>query len=608
MKTSITKRLLRLGILCTGVAAFAVALVAGASINIVENNFSKRLGDTVLKSVVNSLQEEAEYLPNGLREAVPGEHNDIFDDVFLLGEKKDYEYSEFLENSKGLSENGINIAYIPNADLYLVALNRGKDTIVGSLSSDYFDYAVNIMQDDGCYGYMVNVQDGRVMLATDRAECGKNISDDSLYSKNLENASSGSSYSNGSVLSSYIVYSDVLPDNPEFCVIYCTSSSNIHGTGIICLIIIAVWAAALSVTGTIVSIKVAKKISDSINPTAQCLDKFSRGEIDTSFRANNRGDETEVLSQAMEKTITNLGTYIRDIDYMLSEISQGNLTAESTCDYEGDFNNIKNSLENISNSLRNTIDTIREVGDQVNTGVETLTDGAQNLANNSTLETDTLGGLERLVNDINDNVSANAEMTVRMKGLAGKTVKSVENGNTSMNNLSGAIEEIRHASEEIQSITKLIDDIAFQTNILALNAAVEAARAGSAGKGFAVVADEVRNLASKSAEAAKDAVKVIGRTVDAVNRGVELNDAVTSSLNEVDSAVHEFSDLAEKVAVSSEKQAKDITNLNSGLSDLSNTVNSNASTAQMSAASAQELSGQTQVLEQQLRRFRTNRS
>ena len=451
---------------------------------------------------------------------------------------------------------------------------------------------------------MVNIEDGRVMLATDKEECGNTISDNKLYNKNLAKAASGAFCTEGGVFSTYIIYSDILPDNPEFCVIYTTRSSSVHGLGIICLMIIAGGAVMLTVTGVIVSIKVAKKISNSITPTAMCLDKFSRGEIDTAFKANKRGDETEMLSQAMEKTINNLGRYIRDIDYMLSEISNGNLTVESTCDYEGDFNNIKNSLEKISVSLRSTFDTIRNVGDQVNTGVETLTDGAQNLANNSSSEADTLGGIELLVQGINENVSANEEMTVRMKGLASRTVQSVENGNSSMNNLSNAIEEIRQASDEIQSITKLIDDIAFQTNILALNAAVEAARAGSAGKGFAVVADEVRNLASKSAEAAKDAVTVIGKTVEAVERGVGLNESVLLSLKEVSNAVHEFSGLAEKVAISSEKQAADIKTLNSGLSELSDAVNNNASTAQMSAASAQELSGQTQVLEQQLKKFK----
>ena len=191
-----------------------------------------------------------------------------------------------------------------------------------------------------------------------------------------------------------------------------------------------------------------------------------------------------------------------------------------------------------------------------------------------------------------------------MRGLSEQTVLNVENGNRNMENLSSAIEDIRKASEEIQSIAKLIDDIAFQTNILALNAAVEAARAGDAGKGFAVVADEVRNLASKSADAAKDAVKVIGRCVDAVDQGVQLNRSASESLSEVSKSVQEFSILVGKVADSSSQQARDINTVNSGLTSITSVVQSNAATAEQSAASSEELASQAQVLESQLRHFR----
>ena len=191
-----------------------------------------------------------------------------------------------------------------------------------------------------------------------------------------------------------------------------------------------------------------------------------------------------------------------------------------------------------------------------------------------------------------------------MHGLSEQTVVNVEIGNKNMQNLSSAIEDIRKASEEIQSIAKLIDDIAFQTNILALNAAVEAARAGDAGKGFAVVADEVRNLASKSADAAKDAVQVIGRCVAAVDQGVQLNQSASKSLEEVSSSVQEFSILVGKVAEASRQQARDIGTVNDGLNSITTVVQNNAATAEESAASSEELASQAQILEQQLKSFR----
>lgn len=605
MKTSLKNRLLRLGILCGGIGSFAVALVAAISINVVESRFADNFEKTVVNSVISSMHEELDFLPGGLEEAVPGEHNDIFDEVFKLGDGRGYAYSDFETDAKRLSSGGMMMAYIPSGKINLFALNRGSNTVVGELYDGYFDYAINIMAGDGSYGFIIDNTTGKILISTNKNECGKSVVGNALYTENYSAAQSGKALHTGSALSEYIVYSAPINDHPEFTVFYCTDASNVYGMGKICITVMLVWALILTVTAVIVSIGVAKKIASSITPTAECLEKFSRGEIDNSFKANDRGDETEVLSQAMEKTIGNLGAYIHDIDFMLSEMANGNLAVQSSCEYEGDFNNIKNSLDNISGSLKSTIAAIRDAGAQVNSGVGSLASGAQSLADNSTTEAGTLKEIDTLVKSLNDNVAANAEMTDRMRGLSEQTVQNVDIGTQNMNNLSGAIEDIRKASEEIQSIAKLIDDIAFQTNILALNAAVEAARAGDAGKGFAVVADEVRNLASKSAEAAKDAVQVIGRCVAAVDEGVKLNRSASDSLAQVSASVQEFSVLVGKVADSSKQQARDISTVNNGLTSITSVVQSNAATAEESAASSEELASQAQILEQQLRNFKT---
>ena len=605
MKTSIKKRLLRLGILCAGIGSFAVAVFAALALNIVEGKFADRIGNTVVDSVVSSFNEEFDYLPNGLRDAEPGGESDIFDDMFLIGEQKSYDYSSFAEECRKLPAGSSYFAYLGSAGINLVGMNRGTDIIIGTLEESYFDYAVNIMNSADTYGYLIDNKTGKVLVSTKKNECGTSIEGNSLFTNVLSGIRNGKPAHEGGSLSQYVVYGSPVTNFPDFSVIFVSDSSSIYQGGKIAMTAMFGCALVLTFIGTVVSIGVAKKIAASIVPTAECLEKFSHGIIDTSFKANDRGDETEVLSQGMEKTITNLGAYIRDIDFMLSEMAQGNLTAESSCDYEGDFNNIKRSLDNISSSLKNTIAAIREAGAQVNSGVGSLASGAQSLADNSSTEAGTLKELDTLVKNINENVNANAEMTDRMRGLSEKTVDNVRIGNENMKNLSGAIEDIRKASEEIQSIAKLIDDIAFQTNILALNAAVEAARAGDAGKGFAVVADEVRNLASKSAEAAKDAVQVIGRCVAAVDQGVQLNRSASESLEQVSESVQEFSVLVGKVADSSSQQARDINTVNSGLISITSVVQSNAATAEQSAASSEELASQAQVLENQLRNFKT---
>ena len=603
MKTSMKKRLMRLGILCAGIGSLAVAALAAIIVMIIENQFSDIFCQTIANASISSIKEESEYLPDGLRDAEIGGHSDIFNSVFALGDNIGYDYSDFISDSKSLPVGGINMQYIPSAKKNLVALNRNGEIVVGELDEEYFDYAINIMNGEGTYGFVINSSTGKVLLSTDKSQVGSSIAGDKTYADVFSSVKAGKEGRSGNAFSKVLVYAAPVTGHTEFTVVYCTDASNAYRTGKIGITLMFLWALILTFTAVVVSIGVARKISDSINPTVECLDKFSRGEIDTTFRANDRGDETEELSKAMERTINNLGMYIRDIDTILSSISEGDLTVQSTCLYEGDFNNIKRSLDKISDSLKDTIGTIRQAGEQVNSGVGMLSSGAQSLANNSSSEASTIKELDVLVKNINENVTANAEMTERMRGLSEQTVRNVENGNASMRDLSDAIEDIRKASEEIQTIAKLIDDIAFQTNILALNAAVEAARAGDAGKGFAVVADEVRNLASKSAEAAKDAVHVIGRCVAAVDRGVQLNGSASESLSEVSKSVQEFSMLVGKVAESSGQQARDIGTVNTGLTDITAVIQSNAATAQESAASTEQLASQAQILDQQLRHF-----
>ncbi len=595
---------MRLGIICGALGALAVALCGITYIYSIEKNFSDQLGTSVVSSVCSSLQEEMIFLANGLRDSGSGEENDIYDSVFIIGEKRSYDYSRFEAECRKLDVDEVLLTYVPSAKCYIFALKRTDDIIAGELRNNYFDYVTDTMDGAGRRGIMINNRDGSVMLSTDKAQCGSYVTSDPVYAENVTAAAMGQPLTTGGAFSEYVVYSAPLPTNSEFGVIYCVDSYYIYGKGLRAIKLMTCWTIIIILIAVLASTYAARKIAGSIIPTAKCLEKFAAGEIDTTFKANNRGDETEQLSAAMETTIKNVGTYIRDIDSTLAGIARGDLSVHSSCDYYGDFNNIKISLDNISSSLRNTISAIRSAGVQVNSGASSLAEGAQTLAENSNSEASTLNRLDELMQGINFNVSKNAELMNKVRGLSDAAVESIETGSSAMAELSAAIEDIRTASEEIQQIAKLIDGISFQTNILALNAAVEAARAGSAGRGFAVVADEVRNLAGRSADAAGSAVALIEKSVAAAEKGVKINDTVSSSLEEVRTAMAELGELVSMAADSTETQARDIDNVNRGLSSITAAVRSNASAAERSAAGSEELAGQADVLEKQLRDFK----
>ena len=173
-----------------------------------------------------------------------------------------------------------------------------------------------------------------------------------------------------------------------------------------------------------------------------------------------------------------------------------------------------------------------------------------------------------------------------------------------MNEMMVAVSDINKASQSIGKIIKVIDDIAFQTNILALNAAVEAARAGQQGKGFAVVAEEVRNLAAKSAEAANETETLIADSAEKSALGSRIAHETADSLFEIVSGIKESASIITEIARSSEEQSGNIMQINQGIDQVAQVIQLNSATAEESAASGEEMSGQASSLERLISRFK----
>jgi len=293
---------------------------------------------------------------------------------------------------------------------------------------------------------------------------------------------------------------------------------------------------------------------------------------------------------------------ISEVAATLEVLAQKDLTAELGLLSESDT--MGRSLNLLIENFNDMFGEIGSATIQVASGSKQIADGAQSLAQGSTEQAASIQELSSSISDIAQKTKENASLADRAATLANTIKADAENGSRQMDEMMVAVRDINQASQSISKVIKVIDDIAFQTNILALNAAVEAARAGSAGKGFAVVAEEVRNLAAKSAEAAKDTGTLIANSIEKAELGSRIADATSASLVGIVSGINESSQIANEIAKSSEEQYAGITQINVGIDQVAQVVQQNSATAEESAAASEEMSGQSSVLEGLLGQFK----
>jgi methyl-accepting chemotaxis protein len=351
---------------------------------------------------------------------------------------------------------------------------------------------------------------------------------------------------------------------------------------------------------------VVRRVTRPIRKITDITNKLAAGELDVNIDINSN-DEIGILAKSIKSLTVRLKSYIVYIEEsvrVLDEMAEGNLNVELKNDHEGEFAKLKVALLNVSDTLKKTIGKIKESSYSINMNAEQVSAGAQTLAQGTTEQASAIEELSAEINEIYATIVHNAEYAENAGNKALEASKEVEQGNVQMRDMLAAMDEISNSSNEIGKIIKVIDDIAFQTNILALNAAVEAARAGSAGKGFAVVADEVRNLAGKSAEAAKQTTALIENSIRAINNGTMLAGKTGKSLVEIVDRTSETNDLINEIVKASSGQTVSVNQIKGGIEQISSVIQQNAATAENSAANSEELSGQVQLLNDLVNHFK----
>ncbi|SHH83005.1 methyl-accepting chemotaxis protein [Clostridium grantii] len=271
---------------------------------------------------------------------------------------------------------------------------------------------------------------------------------------------------------------------------------------------------------------------------------------------------------------------------------------------ESPIKTLADSITTMSDNLNDTLLNINEATDQVTSGAKKVANSSASLAQGSTQQASSIEELTASIAEIASQTKQNAESANKAKAISTTAQDNLGQSFSQMQEMLSAMEEINSASNNISKIIKVIDEIAFQTNILALNAAVEAARAGQHGKGFAVVAEEVRNLAARSANAAKETTSMIEDSIKKVTYGTKIADTTAEALMQVVSGVEEVTSLVDSIAIASNQQTIGVDQINIGITQIGNIVQITSSTSEETASASQQLFNQSEVLKNEITKFK----
>jgi len=287
-------------------------------------------------------------------------------------------------------------------------------------------------------------------------------------------------------------------------------------------------------------------------------------------------------------------------------VAQGDLTHEIRAVGQDEMAELLRALATMRDGLRTVVTRVRQGSESVATASAEIAQGNQDLSARTESQASALEETAASMEELGSTVKQNADNARQANQLAQSASTVAVKGGEVVAQVVDTMKGINDSSRKIADIINVIDGIAFQTNILALNAAVEAARAGEQGRGFAVVAGEVRNLASRSAEAAKEIKQLINDSVGRVEQGTVLVDQAGTTMNEVVASIRRVTDIMGEISAASSEQSAGVSQVGEAVTQMDQATQQNAALVEEMAAAASSLRSQAQDLVQTVAVFKVD--
>ena len=317
-----------------------------------------------------------------------------------------------------------------------------------------------------------------------------------------------------------------------------------------------------------------------VEESEKAIEMVRAGFFSYKVQSTSQNRSTNDLKNAINELIDDLNIKFTEVNKCIIEYGKSNFEYDLNVEnIAGKMGTLVTGTKSVGYNVSELLATIMQSGESLSDNIKVLTDSANSLSESSNKQAASLEETAASVEEITMNIQNSSSNIIKMKEIDDVVMNSAMSGQDLAHQTVSSMEEINKEVTSIADAISVIDQIAFQTNILSLNAAVEAATAGEAGKGFAVVAQEVRNLASRSAEAAREIKDIVENATKKANEGKIIADKMIVGYDELQTAILQTKNIIDDVSQASSEQQKGIYQINDAISILDKNTQENASDA-----------------------------